>query len=264
VKLLLDNGFLVYDRSGNGTPILFIHGFPLSRKIWNAQQEGLIDIADIISVDLRGFGQSFPYEAPYSMELLADDCIRLLERENIPYPLVICGLSMGGYITLALYRKYPQLFKAMILTSTRAGADSDQGKVNRENTINNVREHGVGYIVDDMLPKLLSNSTLSTRPSLVNTLRNIMLDTSVPGVIGSSEGMKNRADSTSLLSEINFPVLIVHGADDQLIPISEAENMHRQIANSHLEIVPAAGHLLNMEQPDLYNQIIRDFIISLG
>jgi 3-oxoadipate enol-lactonase len=264
MKFILDNGFLVYERGGIGTPILFIHGFPLSRKIWNAQQEGLSDIADIISVDLRGFGDSFPFQAPYSMELFAEDCTRLLESEKISSPLIICGLSMGGYITLALYRNYPQLFKAMILTSTRSGADSDQGKVNREKTIINVREHGVGNIVDDMLPKLVSNTTLSTRPSLLNTLRSIMLETSVQGVIGSSEGMKNRTDSTSLLSQIKFPVLIIHGADDQLIPISEAEDMHRQIANSHLEIIPAAGHLLNMEQPDLYNQIIRDFIISLG
>jgi 3-oxoadipate enol-lactonase len=264
VKFFQDNGFLVYERIGSGIPILFIHGFPLSRKIWIAQQKGLTDIAEFISFDLRGCGDSYPFEAPYSMELLAADCKRLLESENITSPLIVCGLSMGGYITLALYRKYPQLFKAMILTSTRAGADSDQGKVNRENTIKNVREHGVGYIVDDMLPKLLSNSTLSTRPSLVNTLRSIMLETSVQGVVGSSEAMKNRVDSTSILSQIKFPVLIVHGADDKLIPTSEAQNMHQQITNSHLEIIPSAGHLPNMEQPDLYNQIIRDFVISLG
>jgi 3-oxoadipate enol-lactonase len=264
VKFFLDNGFLVYERVGNGYPILFIHGFPLSRKIWNAQQKELTDIVDIISVDLRGSGESYPFEAPYTMELLADDCKRLLESTNITAPVIVCGLSMGGYITLALFRKYPHLFRAMILTSTRAGADSDQGKVNRENTIKNVREHGVSYIVDAMLPKLVSNATLSSRPTLINALRSIMLETSLQGVIGSSQGMKNRADSTSLLSQIKVPVLIVHGADDQLIPTREAKNMHQHIANSRLEIIPTAGHLPNMEQPDQYNQIIRDFIVSLG
>jgi 3-oxoadipate enol-lactonase len=263
MKYLLDNGFLTYERKGMGIPILFIHGFPLSRKIWIPQLDDLADISDVISVDLRGHGESYPFEAPYSMELFADDCKRLLESEEITSQIIVCGLSMGGYVTLALYRKYPQLFKAMILTSTRAGADSEQGKINREKTIKNVRKFGVVYVVDTMLPKLLSGYSLSTKPILVNTLRDIMMETSIQGVIGSSQGMKNRPDSTSLISQINCPVLIVHGEDDQIIPASEAETMHHQITNSQFKKIPSAGHLPNMEQSDLYNQILRDFIISL-
>ena len=263
MKCVLNEGFLAYERMGRGIPLLFIHGFPLSRKIWVDQLNELADIADVISIDLRGHGESYPFEGPYPMELLADDCKNLMEYENITPPFIVCGLSMGGYITLALYRKYPHLFKGMILTSTRAGADSDLGKANRDKTIANVHEHGVGFIVDDMLPKLLSGATLSGKPTLVSTLHDIMLETSEQGVVGDSLGMRDRPDSIPLLSQINFPVLIVQGKDDQLIPLSEAELMHRHIANSRLEIIPSAGHLPNMEQSDLFNQITRNFIATI-
>jgi 3-oxoadipate enol-lactonase len=261
MKYFIDNGFLVYERKGHGVPLLFIHGFPLSRKIWYPQQEALTDIADVISVDLRGHGESYPFDGPYPMELLADDCKRILESENISERLIVCGLSMGGYVALALYRKYPQIFKALILTSTRAGADSDQGRANRDKTIKQVIAYkDVGNIVDNMIPRLLSGSSLSNNPKLVHALRQIMLETSPNGVIGASLGMRDRPDSTPLLPQIHFPVLIIHGEDDQLIPLQEAEKMNSQIIKSDLEIVPSAGHLPNMEQPDRYNQIVRKFI----
>jgi pimeloyl-ACP methyl ester carboxylesterase len=98
----------------------------------------------------------------------------------------------------------------------------------------------------------------------MKTIRGIMLETSVNGVMGALQGMRDRLDSTPLLSQIKCPVLIIHGADDQLIPISEADLMSRQITNSRLIILPEAGHLHNMEQPVKFNQAVRDFLRSLG
>jgi 3-oxoadipate enol-lactonase len=263
MKYKLDDGFLAYDQVGEGTPVLFIHGYPLSRKIWHYQMVKLSQDAHLISVDLRGHGESYPFEGPYSMDTLADDCKSLMDSKRIKVPIVVCGLSMGGYVTLALYRKYPQIFKAMILTSTRAGADSDVGKANREAAIKNVHEHGIAYIADSMLPKIVSKATLIVKPTLVKTIREIMLETSVQGIVGSSLGMRDRPDSTSLLAQIHFPVLIIHGADDQLIPVSEAEAMQQKITDSRLVVIPDAGHLPNMEQPDLFNHAIREFINTL-
>jgi pimeloyl-ACP methyl ester carboxylesterase len=128
MKIFIDNGFLEYDLMGQGLPMLFIHGYPLSRKIWIPQMVGLADIAQTISIDLRGHGDSYPFIGPYSMDLLADDCKYLLDNITKSTPLVVCGLSMGGYIAMALYRKYPELFIAMVLTSTRSGPDTDEGK----------------------------------------------------------------------------------------------------------------------------------------
>lgn len=264
MKLKLDGGFLTYDLIGKAVPLLFIHGYPLSRKIWQPQAEALSDIASIITVDLRGHGDSFPFEPPYTMELLAEDCKRLLDHLRINEPIIVCGLSMGGYVTLALYRKYPQIFRDMILTSTRAGADTSEGKSGREAAIKNVREHGVAFITDNMLLKLVSPVTADSNPKLMTTIRDIMLQTSVQGVIGASQGMHDRPDSNQLLTEINFPVLIICGADDQIIPLSEAQIVRQHIPGSKLAVIPQAGHLVNMEQPDQFNQVVREYILSLG
>jgi 3-oxoadipate enol-lactonase len=263
MKFQLDNGYLAYERTGSGIPLLFIHGYPLSRKIWNPQMDGLSDIASVISIDLRGHGESYPFEGTYRMDLLAEDCHRLLADLQVKLPVVVCGLSMGGYVTLALYRKFPELFKGMILTSTRSGADSTEGKANRDAGVKNVHEHGVTYIVENMLPKLVSPITFASNKPLVNTIDGIMLETSVNGVAGALQGMRDRPDSTPLLSQIECPALIIHGSDDLLIPVSEAQSMHTQLHGSGLVIIPEAGHLPNLEQPELFNQAVGEFLSSL-
>jgi 3-oxoadipate enol-lactonase len=264
MKYLLDNGFLAYEQTGKGLPILFIHGYPLSRKIWEPQLEGLSDNVSMLTLDLRGHGESYPFNGPYNMELLADDCKQLLDNLIFNYPILVCGLSMGGYVTFALFRKYPQVIKGMILTSTRSGPDSAEGKANRDTAIKNVRDRNVDFIADSLLPKLISPVTLTSKPDLLHIIREIMLETSINGVTGALQGMRDRPDSTPLLTQIKCPVLIIHGANDQLISIHEAENMNQQISNSRLVIIPNAGHLPNMEQPEIYNQAIRDFIKSLN
>lgn len=263
MKIQFDNGFLEYDKLGIGIPLLFIHGYPLSRKIWVPQMDGLSDQAMIISVDLRGHGESYPFKGPYSMDLLADDCKRLLEDLNIKMPILVCGLSMGGYVTMALYRKYPDVFKGIILTSTRPGPDSPEAKANRESSIKNALEQGASYIADNMVQKIVAPETLSSKPDLVKIIHKIMAKTSVQGIVGALQGMRDRPDSTPMLSKISCPVLIVHGTDDQLIPIKEAEMMHQVIPNSRLVKISAAGHLPNLEQPEIFNQAIRDFILAL-
>ena len=263
MKFQIDNGFLEYEIIGRGIPVLFIHGYPLSRKMWLPQLNGLFNQARLISVDLRGHGDSYPFEGPYTMDLLANDCKMLLDELNIKSHLVVCGLSMGGYVTMALYRNYPELFKGMILTSTRPGPDSLEGKNNREAAIENAYQHGSRFIADNMLPKMFSPITLSTKPDLVKTIQHMMANTSVQGIVGVLQGMRDRINSTPMLSQISCPVLIIHGLDDQLIPIKEAEMMEQQIPNSHLSKIINAGHLPNLEQPIEFNAALRDFIQTL-
>jgi 3-oxoadipate enol-lactonase len=264
MKIHIENGFLEYNKRGSGIPLMFIHGYPLSRKIWVPQLDDLTNQATMISVDLRGHGDSFPFKGPYSMDLLADDCKRVLDALHIKSSVIICGLSMGGYVTMSLYRKYPELFSGMILTSTRPGPDSPEVKANRDASIKNVLEHGADFIADNMLQKLFSPVTPTTNPNLVNMVHRIMANTSVQGIVGALQGMRDRPDSTPLLTQISCPVLIIHGTDDQLIPMKEAELMAEQIPNSHLIKIGYAGHLPNLEQPDIFNQSVRDFLISLA
>ena len=260
MRIQIDNGFLEYDLKGTGIPLLFIHGYPLSRKIWLPQLTGLSDKVKVISVDLRGHGESFPFEGAYSMDLLADDCKRLLDEIGVQSPILVCGLSMGGYVTMALYRKFPGLIKGMILTSTKPGPDSAEGKANRDIAIKDAYEHGAKYIADNMLQKIVSPITFSTEPDLLNNIHAIMAGTSVRGIVGALQGMKERPDSTTILSQAKRPVLIIHGEDDRLIPVKDAELMHQHIPNSQYVVIPNAGHLPNLEQPDRFNQVLLDFI----
>ncbi|MBN1535270.1 MAG: alpha/beta fold hydrolase [Anaerolineales bacterium] len=260
MKLQIHQISLAYDDAGHGTPVLFIHGYPLNRHIWQPQLEGLSGIARIIAPDLRGHGESQATSGEYSMELLADDCAALLDSLSITQKVILCGLSMGGYVTFAFLRKYASRLGGLILTATRAAADSEAAKANRNNVLVQAQTEGAEKIVEDMLPKMFSPQTLSTNPALVDKVRRIMQSTSLDGIQGDLMGMKNRPDSTPLLSQINIPTLLVFGAEDQIIPVDEAQAMHSSIAGSRLEIIASAGHLLNLEQPQKFNIILDRFL----
>lgn len=253
---------MAYDATGSGRPLMLLHGYPLSRRIWQPQLEGLLDAAWMVAPDLRGHGETQASEGVYSMEHLADDAAALLEELGITQPVFACGLSMGGYAALAFFRKYPQRVAGLILAATRAGADSPEGRAGREKAAATAREKGAGAIADAMLPKMFAPRTYADQPDLVARVRDLMAGTSVSGIVGALLGMRDRPDSTPLLAQIDRPVLIVHGAEDQLIPPSEAEATHSRLAQSRLEIVPGAGHLVNMEQPASFNAAVRNFLQS--
>lgn len=255
------NGWLIaYDTAGEGIPLLLIHGYPLSRKIWEPQVSGLASYAHIIAPDLRGHGDSDAVPGPYSVDMLAEDCINLLDNLGVTRPIVVCGLSMGGYIALAFLRKFPERMAGLILTATRASADSPEGKVNREKAIEIAETLGATAIAESMLPKMFSPATYEKQPRLVHQLQGIMAHTSVEGIVGDLHAMKERPDSNALLTSIAKPVLIIHGNDDQLIDVSEAQRMHQATPASELVIIEQAGHLLNLEQPSAFNLAVGQFI----
>ena len=150
----------------------------------------------------------------------------------------------------------------MILTSTRPGPDSPEGKIKRDISISTVHQHGSRLIAENMLPNLFSPVTLTENLQLVNQIHTMMVNTSVQGIIGALQGIRDRPDSVPLLSKIRCPVLIVHGTEDKIVPMNEAEMMEQQIPNSRLVKIYNTGHLPNLEQPDIYNQTLRDFLRS--
>ena len=264
----LNDFLMAFDDIGAGIPLLFIHGYPLSRMMWQPQLEGLSDIARVIAPDLRGHGNSTTEISsgrnfsPYSMEMLADDCVHLLDALEIYHPIILCGLSMGGYVSFAFYRKYPHRVAGLILAATRAIADSQAAKENRKVAIDTIKSKGINPVLDSMLSILISPSSKVGNPALITYVREIMHSVSVEGMVGDLLGMMERPDSTPLLADIKVPTIILVGNEDQIIPISEAEAMHAAISDSKLVILPEAGHLLNLEQPDLFNDVVRDYLIN--
>jgi 3-oxoadipate enol-lactonase len=260
MELHLPGFSMYYETHGRKTPLLLIHAFPLYGQMWAPQIGELAKDTYLIIPDMRGFGKSDQPEAVYHMETQADDCMALLEELGIDRPVVIGGLSMGGYISLAFYRKYPHTVAGLILAATRASADTAEGKTNREQAAEKTRNLGVAALVSDLLPKMMAQKSYVDKPELVSQVESMMLSASVNGIVGALLGMKERPDSQDLLAQIDIPTLILHGKDDQLIPSQTAEEMHDSIKDSLLLIIPDAGHLLNLEQPQVFNQAVKEFL----
>lgn len=167
---------------------------------------------------------------------------------------------MGGYISLALYRKHPERVAGLILAATRASGDTPQGRINRDKAVETARQGGAPAIAQSMLQRMLAPQTYKARPDLIDEVMEIMLATSVEGIIGDLLGMRDRPESTDLLPHISVPTLIVHGMEDQLISLDEVRTMQASIPKSSLVVIPNAGHLVNLEQPDEFNQAVRNFI----
>ncbi len=248
--------------------LLLIHGFLLSSTMWSPQIEALADQVRVIAPDLRGFGNSDATQGTYSMEMLADDCADLLGHLGVATPFVLCGMSMGGYVALEFYRRYPEHVAGLILTATRASADSAEGKAGRDQAAANVKANGSQGLIDGFLPRLFAGETARslekegdvTDPELLDFTRAFVEKSSDAGIIGALMGMKERIDSTPTLAEIDVPTLIIHGAKDAIIPLSEAEAMHKAIKNSKLVVLEDAGHMVNLEQPDEFNDAVLDFL----
>ncbi len=251
-----------YDDVGNGMPLLLIHGFPLDRSLWRWQIEGLQGVARAIVPDLRGFGQSADAPETMAMDDYAADLKALLDSLNIKQ-VVVCGLSMGGYIALAFLARYPGLVKGLILANTRAGADSEQAREARYATAQKAFDEGVPAIAEAMLAKMLTEATLANRASLVAYVRPLMAHQRPGGVAAALRGMAARPDRGEWIKSINVPTLIITGSADTLIPPSESEVMQKAIAGSKLVVIPDAAHLSNVENPDAFNAAVGEFIKKL-
>ena len=264
MRIKLQDANIFVEDLGSGVPLLLIHGFPLNREMWRPQIETLSTTARVIALDLRGHGQSPPTVGPYSMDLLADDCAGVLEALKVDQPVVVCGLSMGGYVSFAFFRRHSEKVAGLILASTRAGADSVEAKINRDKAAQLTEKNGTQSVIDSMLPIIMAPQTYREKPELVSQVAGIMEKTSTSGMVSALKGMKTRPDSTPTLGQIKVPTLIIHGADDQIIPLSDSEAMHTAIPDSRLEVISDAGHLPNLEQAQLFNRAVERFLSALS
>ena len=256
------NGFRCsFADEGVGQTILFVHGFPLSRAIWQPQIKALAKNFRAIAPDLRGHGESSAPAGVYAMDTFAED-LQALIAERKCGPVVLVGHSMGGYLSFAFYRKFPQSVRALVLFCTRATADSEEGKIVRENLAQRAEREGPVAVAEQMLPKMLAASA-AARPDLVEQVRQIMLSTSLNGLTGSLRGMAARPSSLELLPKINVPTLVVAGEHDAIIPAAESAALAAAIPHAELAVIPGAGHLASLENPDAVIATLRAFLARI-
>ena len=248
--------------SGSGTPLLLLHAFPLSARMWQTQLDELPgqdgSAARVLAVDLRGFGGTALGSDQPSLDLLADDLALLLDRAGIDRA-VVGGLSLGGYTAMALARRHPDRLAGLLLADTKAGADNEQQRRNRERIAAAVlARRSVRLLVDEQLPSpLLGAGSAARSPELVDRVRAMMEQATPEAVAWMQRAMAARPDSLELLAGLRVPAAVVVGADDLITPVPDAEAMAAALPDATLTVLPGAGHLSALESPDAFNTAVR-------
>ncbi len=248
---------IAYRDEGDGLPVVLLHGFPFSSRMWNRQVATLAPSHRVITPDFRGFGDSGG--APSSLEQLADDLDALVEHLELP-PFVLGGFSMGGYVAFRYLAKHADRVCAVILLDTRAEPDAPEAKQRRYAAIDRIKSEGPDGFLNDFAKLVLSPKTLETRPEIATQVRQLMESERAATLTGGLQAIAERPDSTPLASKITQPTLIVVGNDDKATPVDAARKMHEAIGGSTLVIIPDAGHMTNIEQPEQFNMALREFL----
>ncbi|HSR23380.1 MAG TPA: alpha/beta hydrolase [Candidatus Eisenbacteria bacterium] len=249
--------------SGAGRPLLLLHAFPLSSAMWLEQRNALADVCRVITPDLRGFGGSqLDHEQP-SLDRMADDVAALVGQLGAG-PLVLGGLSMGGYVAMALLRRHPHLVSALVLADTKATADPPAARENRERIAAVLeQEQSARVLVDDVLPGLCGETTKRERPLVHGRVRALVEGAPPAAAAWAQRAMAGRPDSTDTLRTADVPALVVVGEEDTLSPPADAEAMVTALPQGRLVVIPGAGHLTAVEAPEAFTAALREFVAAL-
>ena len=239
-KIKINNIELAYSRRGNGPPLVLLHGFPLDHHLWDDVAPLLEDTFDLIIPDLRGFGGSETVDTPYAMDDFASDIAGILDQLGIQKS-AIAGHSMGGYVALAFARLYPERVRGLALVSSQAPADPPERKEGRYKSAAEVDANGIHGVVETMTPKFTADARLQA------LARESMEKQQPAAYIGALKAMAERADSTPLLGTFRFPVVIVHGGTDALIPVDRAREVRDAIPGSYYVELKDVGHVPMLE-----------------
>jgi len=261
IKISVNNIIAGYTDEGpeNAPVIIFIHGFPFSKEMWNKQMEALRENFRVIAYDVRGHGNSYSGTDDFTIELFVKDLLSLMDVLEIKKS-VLCGLSMGGYIALNAIENHPYRFESLILCDTSCKADSPEAKDKRMKAIDDILENGIEKFADDSVKNFFAPDSFSTKKELVAEVREIMINTSEKSVIKTLLALSKRKETCSKLSEIKVPVLILVGDKDKITPPEAAQFMHEEINGSVMSIIKNAGHLSNLENPGQFNELLKRFL----
>lgn len=264
IKITVNDLTVCYNDEGQeGSPvIIFIHGFPFNKSMWDKQIEVLKNNYRVIAYDVRGHGCSDVGTGIYSIELFVNDLINFMEALKID-KAILCGLSMGGYIALRAIENYPDHFDALILCDTNCTADTSEVKEKRLKTIESIKKNGVEKFAEESIKNLFSPESLSTKEKEIAHVREMILNTSKKSLYKTLQAFYERKETCSKLQHINIPVLIMVGKEDKITPPEAAQMMHEKIEDSVLYIVEHAGHLSNLENPIDFNSQLEELVSSV-
>jgi len=265
IGIVINNLTVSYsDQGPDDAPIIiFIHGFPLNKSMWDIQVETLKKNYRVITYDIRGHGNSDPGIDEFFIELFVNDLLRFIKKLGIEKS-ILCGLSLGGYIALNAVLKYPDRFDGLILNDTQCIADTPEIRENRCNAIIRIKEKGVEQYADEIIKNLFAQETFTKNKNAIHAVKEMIISTPKQSLCNTLHALAERKETCTQLHEINIPVLIMVGKEDKITPIAAARQMHELILNSKLEIIQQAGHLSNLENPAAFNTNLVKFLELVG
>lgn len=254
---------LAHREAGSGRPVLLLHAFPLSSAMWLEQRDLLGGRCRVITPDQRGFGGSpLGSDAP-SLGECADDVVALLDRLELDR-VVLGGLSMGGYVAMELLRRAPGRVAALVLADTKASADAPDARESRLRVAQTVEHEGTGALAETVLPVLLGATSLERRGAVVGRVRGLVSAAPPAAVAWASRAMAERPDSFDVLRATSVPALVVVGEQDVLSPVEQAREMVDALSHGRLAVVPEAGHLSAVEDPEAFGAVLTGFLDELA
>lgn len=239
--------------------LLLLHAFPLDGSMWEPQIRFLDGELPILAPSLPGFGGSPPAGPVLTMDEAARFALKQMDAADMRRA-VVCGLSMGGYVALALWKLAPERVLGLVLANTRAGADSEQGAAGRRTLADRLLREGNGFLADNP-PPLLSPAA---PPALWERVKATIRAQPPEAIAAAALGMAERPDRTADLRHVQVPTLALTSQDDTLIPPEETRALGAAIAGATIEVLPYGGHLSNLEQPDEFSRLLRDHLRTSG
>lgn len=263
-KIITNNITVSYTDEGpdNAPVIIFIHGFPLNKAMWDKQVREFKENYRVIAYDIRGHGDSDAGSDDFSIELFVRDLLSLMDALKVD-KTILCGFSLGGYIALNAIENYPERFSALLLCDTNCTADSPEAKEKRMKAIESIKEKGLEQYAEESLKKLFTPISISKQIEEIAIVREMIMKTSKQSLYKILHAMADRADTCTKLHEIKVPVLILVGKADEITPPDVALAMHEKIKSSTIHSIDHAGHLSNMENPKQFNNQLRKFFETL-
>ncbi|MBP9674841.1 MAG: alpha/beta hydrolase [Bacteriovoracaceae bacterium] len=243
------------------TTLIFLHGFPLNATCWKPQVDYFKNKYKVFTPDLRGHGKALAGSGPWMLQHFVND-LKIYMDEHKILKAVLCGLSMGGYIALQFMKDYPERVSALVLCDTRADADSNEVKDNRYKTILKMEKEGMTVFAEDFSMLLLGAWTLKNKPQIQKDVKKIILDNKTENMSMTLGALASRSDSVSTLKNIKCPTLVLVGAEDKITSVDMNELMAKKIASVTFRVIAQAGHLSNVEQPQVFNEHLEQFLIG--
>jgi len=262
LRLTSQDAEIHYEILGEGPDLVLLHPFPTNHRFWMGVADMLAARYRLIAYDLRGHGDSSAGAGAATMEKHAADLARLCDVNKVD-KAVFAGVSIGGYVLFEFWRRHRERVASLILSDTRATADTEEGRAARLKSAEDVLENGPAAFLESMVPKLLGQHTRDNRPDVVEGARKMMAKMTAAGIAAIQQGMAARPDSVATLATVDVATLVLAGAEDTLTPPADAEFLHQHIPGSRLEVIPNAGHLAIFEQRNAAGKVIRDFLDGL-